>query len=84
MKKVFSVASACCLMAVSAALMSCNPDGTKCWKMQATYPSGQTEEWYFYGSGDEADAQLELKHQAGANKIHREASGKSKSDCTNN
>ena len=49
--------------------------------IQATYPSGQVETWYFYGSGDEADAQLELRHQAGANKLHREASGKSKSDC---
>jgi len=83
MKKVFLCLAAVGMMAMAAGFVSCNPDKTKCWKLQATFPSGQVQEMYFWGSGDEADAQLEIMHQAGANKIHRESTSKSKSDCRN-
>ena len=40
--------------------------------MSVTYESGQTEEFYFYGTDVEADAQLEIYHKAGAVKVGRE------------
>lgn len=83
MKKIFMSVAVICMMAVAAGLVSCDPNKTQCWLLQATFPSGQVQEMYFWGSGDEADVELEKMHQAGANKIHREAAGKSKSDCHN-
>lgn len=81
MKKVFVLAAACCLLAVSAAFVSCDPNKAQCWKMVVTYPGDKTEEYYFYGTGVEADAQLELYHQAGAIKLHREQTFLSKENC---
>lgn len=83
MKKIFMSVAVICMMAVAAGMVSCNPNKTQCWLLRGTWPNGSTQEMYFYGSGDEADAQLEIMHQNGANKIHREAAGKSKSDCHN-
>lgn len=81
MKKMLISFAVITMMVVAAGLVSCNPNKTQCWLLKATFPSGKTQEMYFYGSGDEADAQLELMHQAGANQIHRESTSKSKSDC---
>lgn len=83
MKKMLMSFAVITMMVVAAGLVSCNPNKTQCWLLKATFPSGKTTEMYFYGSGDEADAQLELMHQAGANTVHRESTSKSKSDCTN-
>ena len=81
MKKVFFVAAACCMLAMSSALVSCDPNKAQCWKLIATYPGGQTEETYFYGTGIEADAQLEIYHRAGAVKIQREQTFLSQENC---
>ena len=70
-----------CMLAMSASLASCDPNKAQCWKLQVGYPSGQTEEFYFYGTAVEADAQLEIYHQAGATKIHREQTFLSKDNC---
>ena len=83
MKKIFMSVAVICMMAVAAGMVSCDPNKTQCWLLRGTWPNGSTQEMYCYGSGDEADAQLELMHQAGANKIHRESASKSKSDCHN-
>ena len=49
--------------------------------MSVTYESGQTEVFYFYGTDVEADAQLEIYHQAGAVKIGREQAFLSEKNC---
>ncbi len=81
MKKVFFVAAACCLLAVSAAFVSCDPNKAQCWKMSVTYQGGQTAEYYFYGTGVEADAQLELYVKAGAIQTRREQTFLSRDNC---
>lgn len=81
MKKVFFAAAACCMLAMSAALVSCDPNKAQCWKLQATFEGGAVQEEYFYGTGVEADARLEQLHQMGANKIHREQTFLSKENC---
>ena len=81
MKKIFFVAAACCLMALGAVMVSCDPNKAQCWKLTVGYPNGQTAEYYFYGTGVEADAQLELYHQAGANSVKREQTFLSEGNC---
>jgi hypothetical protein len=81
MKKFFFVAAACCLMTLCAVMVSCDPNKAQCWKMYVGYPSGQTEVFYFYGTGVEADAQLELYVKAGANSTRREQTFLSESNC---
>ena len=81
MKKIICIAAACCMLAAGAALVSCDPHKAQCWKMSVTYESGQTEEFYFYGTDVEADAQLEIYHQAGAVKIGREQAFLSEKNC---
>lgn len=49
--------------------------------MSVTYESGQTEEFYFYGTDVEADAQLEIYHKAGAVKVGREQTFMSEQNC---
>jgi len=72
-------------MAVSAMMVSCgDPNGTQCWEMTAKYKTGQTSVWYFYGSGDEADTQLQMMvGNNGVESATRKSAGKSKSDCVN-
>jgi hypothetical protein len=63
------------------AITSCNANKEQCWKLTVGYPEGKTTEYYFYGTGDQADAQLEIYHKAGANKVSRSQTFKSKEDC---
>ncbi len=63
------------------AVTSCDPNKAQCWKLQVTYEDNKVTEYLFYGTGDEADAQLEIYHRAGAKKIHREQTFLSKEDC---
>ena len=51
------------------AFTSCNPDKAQCWKLQITDEDNKVTEYLFYGTGDEADAQLEICHRADAKKI---------------
>lgn len=81
MKKFFFMAAACCMLAMSAALVSCDPNKAQCWKLYVGFDNGKSAEYYFYGTGVEADAQLELYHQAGANTIRREQTFLSKENC---
>lgn len=81
MKKIFCVAAACCLLAVSAAFVSCDPHKAQCWKLTVGYPSGSTEVSYFYGTDVEAEAQLEVYHQAGANSLRHEQTFLSEDNC---
>jgi len=81
MKKIIMTVAAVCVLALAAGFVSCDPNKAQCWKLVATFPSGQQQIMYFYGTGVEADAQLELMHQAGANKIHREQTFLSKENC---
>lgn len=80
MKKILTFAVAGCIMALTASLVSCNPDKTQCWKLIAVFDD-KTQESYFWGSGVEADAQLEIYHRAGANTIRREQTFLSKENC---
>lgn len=81
MKKVFFAAAACCMLAMSAALVSCDPNKAQCWKLQVTSQDDVTVEYYFYGTGVEADAQLEIYHQAGAKRVSREQTFLSRENC---
>ena len=83
MKKVIMLAAACCMLALSASLVSCNPDKTQCWKLSVTSEDGKVTEHFFYGTGTEADAQLEVYHRAGATKVHREQTFLSEENCKN-
>jgi hypothetical protein len=81
MKKFFMSLAAVAVMALAAGFVSCDPNKTQCWLLIATFPQGGTQEMYFYGSGVEADAQLEILHQAGATKIERKQTFLSKENC---
>ena len=81
MKKILMSLMAVCMMAVAFGLTSCDPNKAQCWKMSVTYESGQTEEFYFYGTDVEADAQLEIYHKAGAVKVGREQTFMSEQNC---
>lgn len=69
------------MLALSAALVSCDPNKAQCWKLTVTYPEGNSIESYFYGTGVEADAALEVYYKAGATKVHREQTFLSKENC---
>ncbi len=74
--------AAVCMLAVSASFVSCDPNKAQCWKLTVTYQNDQTEEFYFYGTGVEADAQLEMYQQTGGVKrTHREQTFMSKENC---
>ena len=73
--------AAVCVLALAAGFVSCDPNKAQCWKLTATFPQGGTQEMYFYGTGVEADAQLEILHQAGANKVQREQTFLSQENC---
>ena len=81
MKKIFMSVAAVCVFALAAGFVSCDPHKAQCWKLVATFPSGQQQVEYFYGTDTEADARLEILHQAGANQIHREQTFLSKENC---
>ena len=49
-----------CVVAMTAlAFTSCDPNKTQCWKITLQYESGQTEEFYYWGSGVDSDAVIE-------------------------
>ena len=81
MKKFMMSVAAVCVLALAAGFVSCDPNKAQCWKLIATYPEGNTEEQYFYGTGVEADAQLEIFVRAGANKVRREQTFLSVGNC---
>ena len=61
MKKVFMSLAAVAVMALTAGFTSCDPNKEQCWKITLTSPDGgQVVEYYYYGSGVDSDAQLEL------------------------
>jgi len=80
MKKFIFAAAACCMLAVGASLVSCDANKPQCWKLTAVYDD-VTIEAFFYGSGVEADAQLEVHHRAGAKSIRREQTFLSQENC---
>jgi len=82
MKKAFCIAAACCLMAVSAAFISCDPNKTQCWKITVEFQTGQTEEYYFWGDGMESDAQLDQYGKLpGIKRVSKVQTFMSQSDC---
>jgi hypothetical protein len=82
MKKFFCMSlMAIGLMALAAGFTSCDPNKAQCWKLSVSYPEGPSVEYYFYGTGIEADAQLEVYHQAGANRVSRSQTFLSKENC---
>lgn len=82
MKKLFFAAAACCMLALSATFVSCDPNKAQCWLITVTLQDSTTEEHYFYGTGIEADAQMELYHQAlDAKSVRREQTFLSKDNC---
>ena len=69
MKKFFILgAMALTMLAVT----SCDPNKAQCWKLQITDEDNKVTEYLFYGTGDEADAQLEIYHRAGATFLSKE------------
>lgn len=78
MKKIFILGA---FALATLALTSCDPNKEQCWKLTIGYPTGQTEVHYFYGTGIEADAQLEVYHRAGANSVDRKQAFLSKDNC---
>ena len=82
MKKVFFGAVACCMLALSAAFVSCDPNKAQCWLLSVTMQDDTKVEYYFYGTGVEADAQLEVyARTGGVKRTHREQSFLSKENC---
>ena len=75
------LAAACCMLALSAALVSCDPNKAQCWKLTVVSENDATAEYYFYGTGVEADAQLEIYHRAGAKSVKREQTFLSQENC---
>ena len=80
MKKMFIIGA---LALFTLAITSCDPNKVQCWKLNVKYSDGKSMEYYFYGSGVEADAQLEIYRLAGATQIGREQTFRSKNDCHN-
>ena len=62
MKKILMSLMAVCMMAVAFGLTSCDPNKAQCWKITLTSreSGAPTLEYYFYGTGVESDAQLEM------------------------
>lgn len=81
MKKMFFAVAACCVLALSATFVSCDPNKAQCWKMTIVMQNDVTEEFYFYGTGVESDAQLELYYQAGAKSVKKEQTFLSRDNC---
>lgn len=86
MKKIFMSLMALAFMALTASLVSCDPNSAQCRKLSATYKSGAVQEEYFYGTGVEADARLEQIRQAAPSdnsvtRVHREQTFLSKDNC---
>lgn len=82
MKKLFFAAAACCMLALSAAFVSCDPNKAQCWKLSVTSQDDITVEYLFYGTGVEADAQLEMYvKMGGVKRTHREQTFLSKENC---
>ena len=81
MKKILLMSAACCMLAMSATLVSCDSNKAQCWKLQITDQNNVTVEHFFYGTGVEADAQLEIYHQAGAKSVRREQTFLSQENC---
>lgn len=75
------LAAACCMLALSATFVSCDPNKTQCWRLEVTSEEGLTVEYYFWGTGVEADAQLEVYHRAGAKRVYREQTFLSQENC---
>jgi len=64
------------------ATTSCNTDKTQCWKIYVEFQSGQSQEYYFWGSGIESDAQMKIYEQMPDIKtIRKEQTFRSESDC---
>ncbi|MBR3648173.1 MAG: hypothetical protein IKN59_07295 [Paludibacteraceae bacterium] len=56
MKKVFFAAA----IVLCAILTSCDTKKAQCWEMSVTYDGGKTTTYYFWGTGDESDAQINV------------------------
>ncbi len=84
MKKVFMTAAALCMLAISASFVSCDPNKAQCWKMKVTLQDGTSREYFFYGTGAEADAQMDVYQKTGGVKqVSHEQTFMSKEDCKN-
>ena len=81
MKKSIVCAAACCLLALAATFSSCDPNKAQCWKLTVKYQDNKTIEYYFYGTGVEADAQLDVYQKTGATTVRREQTFLSKDNC---
>ena len=56
MKKVLFAAA----IAMCAIFTSCDNKKAQCWEMSVTYDGGKTTTYYFWGTGDESDAQVDM------------------------
>ena len=74
MKKIFMSLMAVAVMALTASLVSCDPNAAQCWKLSATYKSGAVQEEYFY-------IRQAAPSDNSVTRIHREQTFLSKDNC---
>jgi hypothetical protein len=78
MKKIFF---ACAIALTAIAFASCDTQKEQCWKMTVVSSLG-TVTYYYYGSGPDSDAQLDIyKNTPGVTSVRKEQTFLSKDNC---
>ena len=78
MKKIFILGA---FALATLALTSCDPNKEQCWKIIVTSETGTTE-YYYYGSGVDSDAQIDIyAKMPGVKSARKEQTFLSKDNC---